>query len=207
MVKRADLKHDRFYKEAKREGYRSRSAFKLLQISKKFTLIKAGDVVVDLGAAPGGWSQIARELVGEHGMVISVDLLSMTPIEGVAVIKGDITNEETITTIQEALASKERKTVDVVISDAAPQLSGNKDLDQFRSCELSTAALNVATELLKGNGNFVTKIFQGEYYPEFYKSVKEKFRSVKAYAPEASRKRSAEVYVVGKGYKQSLSSS
>jgi 23S rRNA (uridine2552-2'-O)-methyltransferase len=207
MVKRADLKHDRFYKEAKREGYRSRSAFKLLQISRKFTLIKTGDVVVDLGAAPGGWSQIAHELVGEHGMVVSVDLLSMEPIAGVVVLKGDITNEETISTIQEALASKERKAVDVVISDVAPQLSGNKELDQYRSCELSSAALNVAAALLKKNGSFVTKIFQGEYYPEFYKSVKEKFQNTKAYAPEASRKRSAEVYVVGKGYKQSLSSS
>jgi 23S rRNA (uridine2552-2'-O)-methyltransferase len=207
MVKRADLKHDRFYKEAKTAGYRSRSAFKLLQISKKFTLIKAGDVVVDLGAAPGGWSQIARELVGEHGRVVSVDLLSMAPIAGVVILKGDITNEEIISTIHEALASQERKAVDVVISDVAPQLSGNKDLDQFQSFELSTAALNVASALLKGKGNFVTKIFQGEYYPEFYKSVKEKFRAVKAYAPEASRKRSAEVYVVGKGYKQSLRSS
>jgi 23S rRNA (uridine2552-2'-O)-methyltransferase len=207
MVKRAELKHDKFYKAAKIEGYRSRSAFKLLQIVRKFKLIKAGDVVVDLGAAPGGWSQVAHELVGDHGMVASVDLLSMAPIAGVVILKGDITNEEIISTIQEALASKERKAVDVVISDVAPQLSGNKELDQYRSCELSTAALTIATELLKEKGNFVTKIFQGEYYPEFYKSVKEKFRSVKAYAPEASRKRSAEVYVVGKGYKQSLSSS
>ena len=207
MVKRAELKHDRFYKEAKTAGYRSRSAFKLLQISRKFSLIKSGDVVVDLGAAPGGWSQIARELVGEHGMVVSVDLLSMAPIKGVVVLKGDITSEETISTIQEALASQERKAVDVVISDVAPQLSGNKDLDQYRSCELSTAALTIAVKLLKENGSFVTKIFQGEYYPEFYKSMKAKFRSVKAYAPEASRKRSAEVYVVGKGYKQSPSSS
>jgi 23S rRNA (uridine2552-2'-O)-methyltransferase len=206
MVKRADLKHDRFYKAAKTEGYRSRSAFKLLQISKKFKLIKSGDVVVDLGAAPGGWSQVARELVGDKGTVISVDLLSMAPIAGVVVLKGDITNEETISTILEALASKERKAVDVVISDVAPQLSGNKDLDQYRSCELSSAALNVAFALLKKNGSFVTKIFQGEYYNQFYKSVKERFLDTRAYSPAATRKRSAEVYVVGKGYKQSLSS-
>jgi 23S rRNA (uridine2552-2'-O)-methyltransferase len=207
MVKRAELKHDRFYKAAKTEGYRSRSAFKLLQIVHKFKLIKPGDVVVDLGAAPGGWSQVARELIGDKGTVISVDLLSMAPIAGVVVLKGDITNEETISTILEALASKERKAVDVVISDVAPQLSGNKDLDQYRSCELSTAALTIATELLKEKGNFVTKIFQGEYYPQFYKSVKLKFKDTRAYSPAATRKRSAEVYVVGKGYKQSLSSS
>jgi 23S rRNA (uridine2552-2'-O)-methyltransferase len=201
MVKRADLKRDRFYKAAKAEGYRSRSAFKLLQISKKFKLIKAGDVVVDLGAAPGGWSQVAHELVGEHGVVISVDLQSMEPIEGVVVIKGDITNEEaTVAAIKAALESQGRATVDVVISDAAPQLSGNKDYDQFRSFELSSAALTVASALLKHRGNFVTKIFQGGYYTQFYKNIKEKFRSAKAYAPEASRKRSAEVYVVGKGY-------
>jgi 23S rRNA (uridine2552-2'-O)-methyltransferase len=207
MVKRAELKHDRFYKAAKTEGYRSRSAFKLLQIVHKFKLIKPGDVVVDLGAAPGGWSQVARELIGDKGTVISVDLLSMAPIAGVVVLKGDITNEETISTILEALASKERKAVDVVISDVAPQLSGNKDLDQYRSFELSTAALTIATELLKEKGNFVTKIFQSEYYPQFYKSVKIKFKDTRAYSPAATRKRSAEVYVVGKGYKQSLSSS
>jgi len=201
MVKQADLKTDRFYKAAKEEGYRSRSAFKLLQISKKFAVIKAGDAVVDLGAAPGGWSQVAHELVGDRGVVISVDLLSMEPIEGAIVIKGDITNEKTISTIQEALASQDRKVVAVVISDVAPQLSGNKDLDQFRSFELSSAALNIASTLLKEKGKFVAKIFQGEYYKRFYDSVKEKFRSVRAFAPEASRKRSAEVYVVGKGYK------
>jgi 23S rRNA (uridine2552-2'-O)-methyltransferase len=202
MVKRADLKHDRFYKAAKREGYRSRSAFKLLQIVNKFGIIKPGDAVVDLGAAPGGWSQVAHELVGEQGVVVSVDMLPMERIDGVTVLKGDITNEEeTVLNIKEALIAKGRDAADIVISDAAPQLSGNKDYDQFRSFELSTAALNVAIKLLKPGGKFVTKIFQGEYYPLFYKSVKEKFRTTKAYAPEASRKRSAEVYVVGKGYK------
>jgi len=202
MVKQADLKTDRFYKAAKEEGYRSRSAFKLLQISKKFKQIKAGDAVVDLGAAPGGWSQVAHELVGDRGVVISVDLQTIEKIEDVVVLTNDITNEEeTIKAIKDALVSKGRDTADVVISDAAPQMSGNKDLDQFRSFELSTAALTIAVKLLKNNGNFVTKIFQGEYYPQFYRGVKEKFRITKAYAPEASRKRSAEVYVVGKGCK------
>ena len=203
MVKQADLKTDRFYKAAKEAGYRSRSAFKLLQTSKKFKLIKPGDVVVDLGAAPGGWSQVAHELVGERGVVISVDLQPVERIENVMVLQGDITSEvETVRAIKEALLSKERKTVDVVISDAAPQLTGNKDLDQFRSFELSSAALNIAVKLLKNNGDFVAKIFQGEYYNQFYKSVKEKFRDTRAFSPAASRKRSAEVYVVGKGYKR-----
>ena len=200
MVKQADLKTDRFYKAAKEAGYRSRSAFKLLQISKKFKLIKPGDVVVDLGAAPGGWSQVAHELVGDRGVVISVDLQPIAKIEGVMMIKSDITNEEeTVKAIKEALIAKGRATVDVVISDAAPQLSGNRDYDQFRSFELSSAALNIAVKLLKNHGNFVVKIFQGEYYTQFYKSVKEKFRDTRAYSPAATRKRSAEVYVVGKG--------
>jgi len=202
MVKRADLKHDRFYKEAKAEGYRSRSAFKLLQISKKFGVIKPGDAVVDLGAAPGGWSQVAHELASDRGVVISVDLQPMERIEGVTVLQGDITNEEeTVKAIKAAFLLKGREVVDVVISDAAPQLSGNRDYDQFRSFELSSAALNIAVKLLKKKGDFVTKIFQSEYYKQFYDSVKRKFRDTRAYSPAASRKRSAEVYVVGKGYK------
>jgi len=202
MVKQADLKTDRFYKKAKKEGYRSRSAFKLLQIVNKFAVIKPSDVVVDLGAAPGGWSQVANELVGEHGMVISVDLQPIEKIEDIVVIISDITNEaECVKAIKEALLLKGRDAVDVVISDAAPQLSGNKDYDQFRSFELSTAALNIASVLLKNGGGFVAKIFQSEYYNQFYKSVKEQFRDTRAYSPLASRKRSAEVYVVGKGYR------
>ena len=200
MVKRAELKHDRFYKAAKAEGYRSRSAFKLLQLSKKFKLIKPGDFVVDLGAAPGGWSQVALELVGDRGLVISVDLQPIAKITGVVGLKGDITNvEATVTAIKGVLSERGRDAVDVVISDAAPQLTGNKDLDQYRSFELSSAAFNIATALLKAKGNFATKIFQGEYYKQFYKSVKERFRDTRAYSPAATRKRSAEVYVVGKG--------
>lgn len=199
MVKRTDLKTDRFYKEAKKEGYRSRSAFKLLQIVNKFELIKEGDVVVDLGAAPGGWSQVAKVLVGENGVVISVDLQRIEKIEDVEIIKSDITKEEeTVTAIKDWL--KGRDAVDVVISDASPKLSGNRDYDHFRSSELSRSALNIASALLMRNGNFVAKIFQGAYYNKFYRAVKEKFKYARAYSPEASRKRSAEVYVIGKGY-------
>jgi 23S rRNA (uridine2552-2'-O)-methyltransferase len=202
MVKRADLQRDQFYKAAKKEGYRSRSAFKLVQIADKFGVIKAGDAVVDLGAAPGGWSQVAHELVGERGVVISVDVQPIAKIDGVMVLKSDITREEeSITAIKAALLVKGRDAADVVVSDASPQLSGIRDYDQFRSFELSTSALNIASALLRKNGNFVAKIFQGSYYTQFYKSVKERFRETRAYSPLASRKRSAEVYVIGKGYK------
>ena len=203
MVKRADLKTDRFYKRAKKEGYRSRSAFKLLQIVNKFEVIKKGDTVVDLGAAPGGWSQVAKGLVGDKGMVISVDLQQIEEMEGVVSIKSDITKEkETVTAVREKLRSKGRDLVDVVISDTSPKLSGKRDYDHFRSFELSRSALNIAVALLRKNGNFVAKIFQGVYYNKFYKDVKEKFGYTRAYSPEASRKRSAEVYVIGKGYKK-----
>ncbi|MGB2842722.1 MAG: RlmE family RNA methyltransferase [Halobacteriota archaeon] len=199
MVKRTDLKNDRFYKEAKKEGYRSRSAFKLLQIINKFEVIKEGDVVVDLGAAPGGWSQVAKVLAGERGVVVSVDLQRIEKIEDVVLITRDITKEEeTIKAIKDLM--KGRDVVNVVISDASPKLSGNRDYDQFRSSELSRSALNIASALLMKNGNFVAKIFQGAYYNKFYRAVKEKFRYARAYSPEASRKRSAEVYVIGKKF-------
>jgi 23S rRNA (uridine2552-2'-O)-methyltransferase len=201
MVKRADLKSDRFYKRAKKEGYRSRSAFKLLQIADKFELIKGGDVVIDLGAAPGGWSQVAKALVGERGVVISVDLEQIEEMEGVVSIKSDITKEkETVTAIKEKLRSKRKELVDVVISDASPKLSGKRDYDHFLSFELSKSALNIASALLRKNGNFVAKIFQGAYYNKFYEDVKEKFGYTRAYSPEASRKKSAEVYVIGKSF-------
>lgn len=196
------MQRDRFYKAAKREGYRSRSAFKLVQIADKFGVIKAGDAVVDLGAAPGGWSQVAHELVGERGVVISVDVQPIAKINGVVVLKSDITREEaSITAIKAALLAQGRDAVDVVVSDASPQLSGIKDYDQFRSFELSTAALNIASALLRKNGNFVAKIFQGSYYTQFYESVKERFKETRAYSPAASRKRSAEVYVIGKRHR------
>ena len=204
MVKQTDLNTDRYYKRAKAEGYRARSAFKLLQIVNKFEVIKEGDIVVDLGAAPGGWSQVAKEIVGEKGVVISVDLQQIEPIEGVESLKSDITNEmETIKTIKETLlmkSSKGKKLVDVVLSDASPKLSGNRDYDHFRSFELAQSVLNIASALLRNNGSFVAKIFQGVCYNEFYKDVQEKFGYTRAYSPAATRKRSAEVYVIGKGF-------
>ena len=201
MVKRTDLKTDRFYKRAKKEGYRSRSAFKLLQIVNKFEVIKRGDTVVDLGAAPGGWSQVAKGLVGEKGMVISVDLQQIKELEDVVTIKSDITNiKETVAAIREKQFSNGRDSVDVVISDVSPQLSGKRDYDHFRSFDLSRSALSIASALLRKDGNFVAKIFQGVCYNKFYEAVKGEFGYTRAYSPEASRKRSAEVYVIGKDF-------
>ena len=202
MAKQADLKKDKFYKRAKEEGYRSRSAFKLLQIEDKYRVIKESDVVVDLGAAPGGWSQVAIRLVGEKGVVISVDMQQIEKIEGVEIIKSDITKEEeTVMAVKEMLLMKGKDSVDVVLSDVSPELSGNKSYDHFRSFELSESALNIASALLRKNGDFVAKIFQGGCYKKFYTDVKGKFGYTRAYSPEASRKRSAEVYVIGKGFR------
>ena len=210
MVRRTELARDRFYIRAKEEGFRARSAYKLKEIEAKFRIIKRGDTVIDLGAAPGGWSQVASELVGAHGMVISVDLQHIEPIEGVVTLRGDITDQEaTIKLLRNALMlhglhgreNDSAAVAAVVLSDAAPKLSGNRAYDHYRSFELSKAALGIATALLKPGGNFVAKIFQGELYRAFYKAVKDVFQDTRAYTPKASHKRSAEVFVIGKRFK------
>ena len=208
MVRKGELARDRFYIKAKEEGFRSRSAYKLKEMVAKFKIMKRGDTVIDLGAAPGGWSQVASDVVGAHGVVISVDLQHIAPIEGVVTLRGDITDREaTIKLLREALMlhgcgnDSAAAAATVVLSDAAPKLSGNRVYDHYRSFELSKAALGIATALLKPGGNFVAKIFQGEYYSIFYRSVKDMFRDTRAYTPKASHKRSAEVFVIGKGFK------
>ncbi|MHC1635484.1 MAG: RlmE family RNA methyltransferase [Candidatus Methanospirareceae archaeon] len=192
------IKEDVYYKRAKREGYRSRAAFKLIQINRKFKLIKRGDVVVDLGAAPGGWSQVAKEIVGRKGVVIGVDIQKMEKIEGVISIVSDITN---VAMTVEAIKHFLKHPADVVISDASPNLSGHKSYDHFRSFELSKASLDIACSILKDKGNFVTKIFQGEDLEDFRKEMRMRFTYTKVYSPEASRKGSSEVYVIGKGFR------
>ena len=210
MVRKGELARDKFYIKAKEEGFRSRSAYKLKEIVAKFRIMKRGDTVIDLGAAPGGWSQVAREVVGVHGVVISVDLQHIAPIEGVVTLRGDITDQEaTIKLLREALMlhglhgckNDSVAAAAVVLSDAAPKLSGNRVYDHYRSFELSKSALGIATALLKPGGNFVAKIFQGEYYSIFYRSVKDMFWDTRAYTPKASHKRSAEVFVIGKSFK------
>lgn len=186
-------RRDYFYRKAKEEGYRSRAAFKLKQINEKFSIIKKGNTVVDLGAAPGGWLQVAKEFSG--GRVVGVDILPIEEIEGVDTIKGDIRLEATVEKIRGII----KDGADVVICDAAPNLSGNWSYDHARSIDLATSALECAGKILKQGGRFVVKVFQGDMFPDFLAKVRRHFVKVQAFSPEASRKQSAEIYVIGKG--------
>lgn len=186
---------DYYYWLAKRKGYRSRASFKLLQMNKTFKLIKEGDRVLDLGASPGGWSQVAVELGAS--LVVAVDINPMKPIEGVEFIRGDITKSETIEKIREISSE-----FDVVMSDASPKISGIWTIDHLRSVDLALASFRIAKELLKPGGNFIVKIFQGEEIQNVFNEFKKYFRFKKFHSPKASRKKSAEIYFVGKGFKK-----
>jgi len=193
-----EKKREHFYKEAKRTGYRARSAFKLKHIQKKFDVIRKGDIVIDLGAAPGGWSQIAKELVGNHGSVIGIDILPIKPIEDIKFIQGDLTETSTVDKIKQIM---KKNHADVVLSDMSPDISGNYSVDQARSLWLSEKALDAAKMLLKSGGNFVCKIFEGEDTKDFIEKVKQSFFIVKVFSPEASRKSSSEIYIISKSFK------
>ncbi|MBE0521186.1 MAG: TRAM domain-containing protein [Candidatus Methanoperedenaceae archaeon] len=187
-------RRDRFYRKAKEEGYRSRAAYKLKQINEKFEIIRKKDTVVDLGAAPGGWLQVAYELSG--GRVVGVDLLRIKDIECVDTIKGDIRLDETVEKIRELIGENG---ADAVICDAAPNLSGNWSYDHARSIDLATSALGCALKILKLGGVFAVKVFQGDMFPGFLDKARQNFVKVQAFSPEASRKQSAEIYVIGRG--------
>jgi 23S rRNA (uridine2552-2'-O)-methyltransferase len=188
-------RRDYYYHQAKEDGYRSRASFKLKQINDKHKIINRGDSVVDLGAAPGGWLQVAKELSG--GKVLGVDLQRIDPIEGVETIQGDINADSTIQKIIKIVGAKG---ADVVLCDAAPNLSGNWSYDHARSIELATSALECAKKILKPNGKFVVKVFQGDMFNDYLSTVRENFVHVKAYSPQASRSQSAEIYVIGKKF-------
>lgn len=188
---------DKFFLEAKAKGYRARSAFKLLEIQDKFHILKAGQSVIDLGAAPGSFLQVISKIIGKDGRSLGIDLKNIEPIPHVEFIEGDILNTENlINLIRDAGFEK----VDVLTSDLAPNTSGIRDLDQGRSIELSEQAFIIACSLLKKGGTFVAKVFQGEDFPFFLKRIKEKFKKVSIYKPKASRDRSFETYVVALGY-------
>ena len=193
-----EKKREHFYKEAKRVGYRARSAFKLQQIQKKFHIFSKKDIVIDLGAAPGGWSQVAKELVGESGLIIGVDILPIRPLDGVVLIQGDLTEEETREEINEHM---ENKQADVVLSDMSPDITGNYSVDQARSMWLCKNALETAEIMLRPGGNFICKIFEGEDTKKFINTVKRRFCMVKKFSPTASRKSSSEIYLIAKSLK------
>jgi 23S rRNA (uridine2552-2'-O)-methyltransferase len=197
-------KHDHYYRKAKSSGYRSRAAYKLKQIDNKFNIISKNDIVIDLGAAPGGWSQVAYELIGggddeipTKGKVIAIDLKSIRHIQGVEFIRGDMTDPLTFDKILE-LTDK----ADVVISDMSPDITGHYSVDQARSVYLAENAFKFAKKVLVQGGNFIAKVFQGEDFKEFLDKVKIDFRYCKTFSPKASRTRSSEIYVVAKGYRR-----
>jgi len=194
-----EKKKEHFYQEAKRVGYRARSAFKLQQIQNKFHLIPKDGLIVDLGAAPGGWSQVAKELVGPQGVVFGVDLSTIKPFGDIQFIQGDVTKTETIDQIKDLMNGR---CADVVISDMSPDISGNYSVDQARSAWLSECALQTATQLLRSGGHFLCKIFEGEDTKAFLEKVKHQFTVVKIFSPEASRKSSSEVYIIAKSFKK-----
>jgi 23S rRNA (uridine2552-2'-O)-methyltransferase len=194
-----EKKKEHFYQEAKRIGYRARSAFKLQQIQNRFHLIPKNGIVIDLGAAPGGWSQVAKELVGEQGVVIGVDLSSIKPIDNIQFIRGDLTKSETVEEIKDLMNGRH---ADIVLSDMSPDISGNYSVDQARSVWLCESALHVVDQVLRQNGHFICKIFEGEDTKSFIEKVKQQFMVVKTFSPEASRKSSSEVYILAKSFKK-----
>ncbi len=188
---------DEYYNKAKQQGYRSRSAYKLIQIDEQVGLLAPGDPVPDLGAAPGGWLQVSAETVGEAGRVIGVDFQRIDPIEkgDVETIRGDMTDEKT----QERIRDLAPEHVDVVLSDMAPNMTGEYDLDHARSVHLARTAFEVAREFLESGGNFVVKVFEGRDLDDFVEDVEPEFDKVSIVRPAASRDSSSEVFVVGLG--------
>jgi 23S rRNA (uridine2552-2'-O)-methyltransferase len=190
--------NDPFVKKAQVDGYRSRASYKLLEIVEKDRLIRSGMTIVDLGSTPGGWSQVAARLVGHDGRVHALDILPMDAIAGVDFIEGDFTEESVF---EELLNLIENRPVDLVISDMAPNLSGNKAVDQPAMVYLAELALELAGKVLSSNGVFIAKLFQGQGFDAFVLDVRKLFREVSIIKPDASRSRSREVYLMAKGLK------
>lgn len=189
---------DNYVKNSQDDGYRSRASYKLVELDKKDQLFKRGSSVVDLGSAPGGWSQVAVEKVGDHGKVLASDILSMDPIAGVTFVQGDFTEEAVLEQLLDKLGDD---LADLVISDMAPNMSGIAEIDQPQSMYLVELALDMARQVLKPGGGFVAKVFQGEGFDAYMRDCRECFQKVMIRKPDASRARSREVYIVCKGFK------
>ncbi|MBK2092404.1 RlmE family RNA methyltransferase [Francisella philomiragia] len=193
-----DHTSDYYVLQANKLGYRSRASFKILEIQDKYNLFKQNMFIVDLGAAPGGWSEQVVKFIGNNGKLIALDLLEMAPIAGVEFIQGDFSSDETYERLTQLINDKK---IDCVISDMAPNLSGNKTSDQARSIHLLELALDFATTNLNRNGSFVAKVFQGQGSDEYLKLVRESFNKVTQFKPKSSRPKSREFYVVATGFK------
>lgn len=189
---------DPYVKRAQTEGYRSRACYKLLELQEKDRLIRPGMTVVDLGAAPGGWSQVAAALVGHRGRVVASDILPMDSLAGVEFIQGDFTEDAVLAAILAALGDAP---VDLVISDMAPNMSGLNAVDQPRSMLLVELALEFAGRVLRPGGDFVTKVFQGEGFEALLRDIRPRFERVVSRKPAASRPRSRELYLVARGFR------
>ncbi len=194
-----DRKREYYYKKAKEENYRSRATYKLSQANEKYGFIRRGDIVVDLGAAPGGWIQAARKMTGKNGFVLGVDLKPIDPFtqEYIRTIIADFTEPDICEQINSFLPRK----ADVVISDAAPNITGVWEVDHAKQIDLATKALEIAQNILQPNGNFFVKLFEGEMFNDFILTVKELFETVKIVKPQASRQKSSEMYLLALGLK------
>jgi 23S rRNA (uridine2552-2'-O)-methyltransferase len=194
-----DRKRDYYYKKAKTENYRSRATYKLSQVARKYHFINRGDVVVDLGAAPGGWIQAARKIVGKTGFVLGVDLKPIAPFpqEYVRTLMADFTEPETLQQIIDFLPRK----ADVVLSDASPNISGIWEVDHARQIDLASQALEIALNLLRRSGNFFVKVFEGDLLGGFVGKVGNHFESAKVLKPKASRAKSSELFLLAMGLK------
>lgn len=189
---------DVYVRRAKEEGYRSRASFKLLEIQEQDKLIRQGMTIVDLGAAPGGWSQVAANFAGEEGQVIASDILHIDSLPGVEFLQGDFTEDAVLERLIELLRDRQ---VDLVISDMAPNMSGMRDIDLPRVMHLAELALDFARSALKPDGGFLVKVFHGEGYEELQKGLKSSFSSLKVRKPKASRARSSEIYLLAAGFR------
>ena len=189
---------DAFVRQAQALGLRSRAAFKLLEIDERDRLLRPGQVVVDLGAAPGGWAQVAADKVGKHGRVIALDLLPIEPLAGVTVLQGDFTEQAVLDRL---LGELEGRAVDLVLSDMAPNMSGMKAVDQPRAALLAELALECAREVLRPGGDLLLKMFQGEGFDPLLADLRAAFAKVVVRKPKASRPRSREVYLLARNYR------
>ena len=190
---------DVWVKKAQQDGYRTRASYKLLELDEKDRLFRPGMSVLDLGSAPGGWSQVVAEQLKGQGVIIASDILPMDPIVGVDFVQGDFTEQ---LVFDEIMALVNNREIDLVISDMAPNISGVAAMDQPRSMYLVELALDMAQQVLKNNGQFVAKVFQGEGFDDYINSLKASFSKVLIRKPKASRPRSREVYVVAKGFRK-----